>query len=177
MAYIKISDPNIIDLAAWHQVINVINQHSDSITSITNNFGAQGTGQTSWNGDVNIAHEYDPGSQKIVFGRERLWVAGDTPTAKADGENTMLYGNISFVDSVSGSSVFKARPMVTTTLQFGYGDLGASIPSTDSSAVVTIHNLDADGFSFRIKDANSKPSSLVALSGSFYLNWIAIGPK
>ena len=38
MAYIKISDPNIIDLSAWHQVINVVNQHSDSITAITNNF-------------------------------------------------------------------------------------------------------------------------------------------
>lgn len=177
MAYIKISDPNIIDLAAWHQVINVVNQHSDSITSITNKFGTSGTGETSWNGDVNIAQQYDPGSQKIIFGREKLFVSGDTPTGKANSENTMLYGDINFVDSVSGTSVFSARPMVTATMQFGYGDLGADIPSTNSSIVVTIHNLDKDGFSFRVKDANSKPGTLVALTGFFYLNWIAIGPK
>ena len=40
MSYVKISDPAVIDLAAWHQVISVVNQHSDTITAITNNFGA-----------------------------------------------------------------------------------------------------------------------------------------
>jgi hypothetical protein len=174
MAYIKISDPNIIDLAAWHQVINVINQHSDSITSITNNFGAQGTGTTDWNGENNIAHEYDPGSQKIIFGREKIVVAD---AYKANTDANMLYGYINFVDDVSGTSVFKQRPMVTATIQFGYGEVGSAIPDTDSSAVVTIYNLDADGFNFRIKDAKSKSTATVALTGTFYLNWIAIGPK
>jgi hypothetical protein len=174
MAYIKISDPNIIDLAAWHQVINVVNQHSDSITSITNNFGAQGTGTTQWNSDNNISHQFDPGSQKIVFGREKIVVAD---TGHSSGETTLLYGDVSFVDTNSGSTVFTSRPIITATIQFGYGSLGSSTPSTDSSVVVTIHNLDADGFSYRIKDANSKPTATVALTGTFYLNWMAIGPK
>ena len=52
MPYVKISDPNIIDLAAWHQVINVINQHSDTLSAITNNFGIQGTTVTDWNGET-----------------------------------------------------------------------------------------------------------------------------
>lgn len=174
MAYIKISDPNIIDLAAWQQVINVINQHSDSITAITNNFGAQGLGTTDWNGENNIAHEYDPGSQKIVFGRERIVVAD---AYKASTDASMLYGYINFVDDTSGSSVFKSKPMVTATMQFSYGEVGSSIADTDSSAVVTIYNLDADGFNFRIKDAKSKSTATVPLSGIIYLNWIAIGPK
>ena len=174
MAYIKISDPNIIDLAAWHQVINVVNQHSDSITSITNNFGAQGTGTTDWNGENNIAHEYDPGSQKIIFGRQRIVVAD---TAHPTGESTLLYGDVTFINADSGSSIFKSKLMVTATIQFSYGAMGSNTPSTDSSAVVTIHNLDADGFSYRIKDANSKPGATVALTGTFYLNWMAIGPK
>ena len=29
MSYIKISDPAIMDLAGIHQIINVVNQHSD----------------------------------------------------------------------------------------------------------------------------------------------------
>ena len=40
MPYVKISDPSIIDLAAWHNVITVVNQHDDLLTAITNNYGA-----------------------------------------------------------------------------------------------------------------------------------------
>jgi hypothetical protein len=72
MPYIKISDPNIIDLSSWHQVINVVNQHSDSITAITNNFGAQGTGTTDWDSSADYAHEFDAGSQKIIYGRTKV---------------------------------------------------------------------------------------------------------
>ena len=46
MAYVKISDPNIIDIAAWQQMVNVVNQHTDSITAITNNFNGVGSTAT-----------------------------------------------------------------------------------------------------------------------------------
>ena len=73
MPYVKISDPNIIDLAAWNQLINVVNQHSDSINSITNNFGTTGTGSIDWNADnAYAAREFTAGSEKIVYGRIKI---------------------------------------------------------------------------------------------------------
>ena len=86
MAYVKISDPNIIDLAAWHQLINVVNQHSDSITAITNNFGT--AGNVDWTSSA-YSHQYDPGSQAIIFGRATS-TSSDTPSSN------IYYNTISY---------------------------------------------------------------------------------
>ena len=175
MSYIKISDPNIIDLAAWHQVINVINQHSDSITAITNNFGAQGTGVTSWDGDADIFHQYDPGSQKILYGRTRVDVV-DTPGYTAAAHTTdkdIFYGDIVFKDDASGTTSFNGRPIVTATVQFG----NETISRTDAGIVCTTYNQQATGFSYRVRDAKSDVGSVIELAGHFYINWMAIGPK
>ena len=104
MAYIKISDPNVIDLAAWQQVINVVNQHSDSITAITNNFGIQGTGETNWNGESDLSHEYDPGSQKIVYGKNKFDPTSSqiTSTLASNNVKYVYYGSVVFADEVSG---------------------------------------------------------------------------
>jgi hypothetical protein len=174
MPYIKISDPNIIDLAAWHQVINVVNQHSDSISSITNNFGIKGAGATAFNTSDDYAHEFDQGSQKIIFGRYKVNTTGEDKDSSTAGDD-MFYGRINFVDDNSGTASFSAKPVVTTTVQYGYGDV---VPAaTGSSIVCTTYNLDAEGFNFRVKDANSKVSSVVKLTGFFYINWTAVGPK
>jgi hypothetical protein len=78
MPYVKISDPNTIDLASWQQVVNVVNQHSDSINAITNNFGAQNPVQPNLDGTEDFAYEYDPNSQKLIYGRtliDATWTA------------------------------------------------------------------------------------------------------
>lgn len=174
MPYIKISDPNIIDLAAWHQVINVVNQHSDSISSITNNFGIQGAGPTNFNASDDFAHEFDQGSQKLIFGRYKVNTTGDDKDSSADNDDR-FFGRINFVDSNSGTGSFSAKPIVTATVQYGYGDV--TPPATGSSIVCTIYNLDLDGFNFRVKDARSTVSNVVKLTGHFYINWTAVGPK
>jgi hypothetical protein len=115
MPYIKISDPNIIDLAAWHQVINVINQHSDSITAITNNFGAQGTGAADWNSSKDVASEFDPGSQRIVYGRTKV----DSTLMDGTTGDHMMYLKVDIVDPVTGTKAFSANPIVTATAVFG----------------------------------------------------------
>jgi hypothetical protein len=177
MPYIKISDPNIIDLAAWHQVINVINQHSDSLTAITNNFGAQGSGTTSWNGANDIKHQYDSGSQKIIYGRTK--VSNDLTNASTG--NHMLYLTINLEDSVSGTAPFAAKPIITTTASFGSDD-----PTPDSSGgrenvICTISAITEESFILRIVNARSTKTNPVPLFTSdtqyFYINWIAIGPK
>jgi hypothetical protein len=168
MPYIKISDPNIIDLSSWHQVINVVNQHSDSITAITNNFGAQGTGYTDWNSSTDYAHEFDAGSQKIIYGRTKITFS----TLDVIGDTYFLTGEIPFSNTTSGTSAFNATPVVTATLQAGYTGNNA----TDSNAVLSIYHLTKDSFYCRI--ANTRfASSVPTLSGSIYVNWIAVGPK
>lgn len=175
MPYIKISDPNIIDLAAWHQVINVVNQHSDSITSITNNFGIQGSGSTDFNTSDDFAHEVDPGSQKVIFGRYKVNTAGTAPDSSTTGKD-IFFGDISFIDGTSGTAAFSAKPIVTATVQFGYADVNP-VPDTDASIVCTTYNIGLDGFNFRVRDARSSEENPIPLTGHFYINWIAIGPK
>jgi hypothetical protein len=169
MPYVKISDPNIIDLAAWHQVINVINQHSDSINSITNNFGTTGTGSIDWNADADGVHEFTPGSEKILYGKTRVDFSGSNK-ASSNPNDEIFYGDISFGDHVSGTTVFSAKPIITATIQFG----NTSFFSTDSNIVFNIWNVTQDQFSFRLSRGTDNPDPL---TGHCYINWQAIGPK
>ena len=167
MPYVKISDPNIIDLAAWHQLINVINQHSDSINTITNNFGTTGTGTPDWNAEDAVGHEYTPGSEKILYGRTKVYFTGDN-AALVNGN--IYHGTIDYGDNVTGATSFSARPIVTATIQFGNTDFSSS----DHDIVLTVYNVNKDTFSFRLNRANTSPA---ALTGACYINWQAIGPK
>ena len=173
MPYVKISDPNIIDLAAWHQLINVVNQHSDSINSITNNFGTTGTGTIDWNADnAYAAHEFSAGSEKIVYGRIKI----DTDTASSNTGDQIFYGDVDFGDNVSGATTFSAKPIIVGTVQFGHTSFSA-LGTTDHNIILNIFNVTKDTFSFRVTRANSSTAHPLPLEGYFYLNWQAIGPK
>jgi len=176
MPYIKISDPNIIDLAAWHQVINVINQHSDSLTAITNNFGAQGSGSTDWNGANDIAHQYDSGSQKIIYGRTRV----DSSMGSVSNDH-MMYLTIDLVDNVSGTTTFSAKPIITATASFGSQDDPPPTSGGRENVICTISAIKDDSFIVRLVNARSTTGNPVPLftttSQYFYVNWMAIGPK
>ena len=167
MPYVKISDPNIIDLAAWHQLINVVNQHSDSITTMTNNFGIKGTGTPDWNSEDAVGHEYNPGSEKILYGRTKVFFTGDTAALST---GNIYHGDIDYGDNVTGATSFSARPVVVATIQFGNTDFSSS----DHDIVLNIYNVTRDQFSFRVNRANASPT---ALTGACYINWQAIGPK
>lgn len=174
MPYVKISDPNVIDLAAWHQVINVVNQHSDSISSITNNLGGESADPVDWNGANNFVNEFDPGSQKILYGRTKLDTAQLSST---ESDDQIFYGDIEF--PVNGQTKFAARPIVTATIQFGHSNIGA-LDDTNYDVIFNIFAVTDTKFSFRITRAISKPTGTnppAPLSGYFYLNWVATGPK
>lgn len=177
MPYIKISDPNIIDLAAWHQVINVVNQHSDSITTITNNFGAEGTGYTDWNGELDVAQQYDPGSQKILFGRYRL---NTTSASFTPANKHMYYATIPMVDTSTGTSSFSAKPIITVTAQFG--STATPPPTSNANIACTVIKVEVDKFVVRVVDTRSYETTaqggpVKPLTGYFNISWMAIGPK
>ena len=68
MAYVKISDPNIIDLSAIHNIINVINQHSDTLNNLTGNYGANASPVVQWSSSE-LQHLFDTTTQMIEYGR------------------------------------------------------------------------------------------------------------
>lgn len=174
MPYVKISDPNVIDLAAWHQVINVVNQHSDSLSSITNNLGGDSPEPVDWNGANDYVHEFDPGAQKILYGRSKIDIE-DLTSTEPDGQ--IFYGDIDF--TANNNFAFKGRPIVTATIQFGHSTIGA-LDDTNHNVIFNIFAVTDSKFSYRVTRAISEPDGVNPpdpLTGYFYLNWVATGPK
>ena len=163
MTYIKISDPSIIDLSAWQQVINVVNQHSDSITAITNNFGAGGATDYTV---PDVVHIYDQGSQSILYGK----TTGAASSANLSGG--AYYGTVTFANVTHGFNSFSNPPIVTATIQ-------NSSVSTNDDMVISIYGVTPVQFSYKVyRTRQGINSTNVALpSGTFYINWMAIGPK
>lgn len=174
MPFVKISDPNIIDLAAWQQVINVVNQHTDSINAITNNFGVKASAGATvdWNGDNDVVHEFNPGTEKILYGRFKIDVA--TANAPAEYEDQLIHGTIEFVDD--GTTVFSGRPIITATIQFGHSTIN-NLQDKNYNAIVHIFAVTAEKFEYRISRAIINETNPDELTGSFYISWQAIGPK
>jgi NADP-dependent 3-hydroxy acid dehydrogenase YdfG len=148
MPYVQISDPNIIDLASWHQVINVVNQHSDAIAALTNNFGL------SWSPDYDgddWSSAFDFGSQIIVYGRSRV--------------NGTVDNTTTISQTINFTQPFSAKPVVTATVYTGtesrYDAVATTMDQTTSSFTLRVTNLPAT----------------VTVDTYVTVNWIAIGPK
>lgn len=185
MPYIKISDPNIIDLSAWHQVINVINQHSDTLSAITNNYGLLATGTTEWNGETEIYEEFNPGSQKMLYGRITINTTGDNKDPQLE-TNKMFYQEIDFDNgATTGVAAFSAKPIVVVTASIA----GSSeMTARNAGLVCTVTETNPESFTVRIIKARELPGNASTEgtnssvdnprpSRTFYINWIAIGPK
>jgi hypothetical protein len=167
MPYIKITDPGIIDISAWHQVINVVNQHSDSITAITNNFGAQGSGVVDWNA-TDYAHEFNSGNQKIIYGR------ASSAAGTYDSATAILYGTVNLIDTISGTTAFSQTPIVTATAYSG--NTSGSVSPANDDVIVSVYNITTSSFKYRLFRAKSNTST-APISGTVFINWMALGPK
>jgi len=176
MPYVKISDPQVIDLAAWHQVINVVNQHSDSISSITNNLGGSLPEVIDFNGENDFVNSFDPGAQKILYGRTKL----DSDVMSSISYDQIYYGTIDFAEN--GQSVFGARPIITASIQFGHADITA-LDDKHYDFIFNIFAVTPERFSFRVNRAIATPNETNSakrastIDAKFYLNWSATGPK
>ena len=165
MSYVKISDPNIIDIAAWQQVINVVNEHSDSITAITNNFNGIGSSSTDWTA-ATFSHVWDPGSQAIVYGKIKVDTSTLTPVSH------VYWGTGDFSDAnISSVFQFSSIPVVTATLYSGHASSG-DVSVVNHSCNVSIYDITTAGFKWRISSASSTDPT-----GTLYIMWTAIGPR
>jgi hypothetical protein len=154
MAYVKISDPAVIDLAAWHQLITVINQHSDTIAALSNNFGMAWS-PVYTDDDTNWASPFDFGSSMIQFGRAKI------VKDSANVTNGVYYEDVLFTNSFSSNPVVVATPYQT----------GTNVES-NTDTVVTTFNLTTEGFTYRFSDSTGH-----SFNTQTYINWVAIGPK
>ena len=133
MAYVQISDPVIIDLAAWHQIINVVNQHSDSIAALSNNFGM------AWSpipdGD-NWSSPFDFGSSMIQFGRIKIATLASPP-------------DLNYFELVDFPNNFSSKPVVVATIYSAHAGNQDGIVSikeiTNNNFVINVQNLTNNG--------------------------------
>jgi hypothetical protein len=178
MPYVKISDPQVIDLAAWHQVLNVVNQHSDSISSITNNMGGATPELIDFNGENNFVNIFDPGAQKMLYGRQKL----NTDSMNSISYDQIYWDTIDFAEN--GQTNFGAKPIVNATIQFGKTSI-STMGDANYDLIFNIFAVTPNGFSFRINRAiaepnetnSSKRTDKIPANTTLYLNWSATGPK
>ena len=155
MPYIKISDPLVIDISAWHQVVNVVNQHSDTLNVLTNSTGVV-SGTTNFNAEE-LTHQFDMASQKIMYGRAKI------TSDQAGNNGTLWYGEVTFT--------FRTTPIVTATAFSG--NTSGAVSASNDDVIVSVYNVSASGFKYRVYRAGSTK----APTGTVYINWIAIGQQ
>jgi len=156
---VEITNPNIIDLAAWQQVVNEINYVSDRVDNLITNYGAGSSGDKEWAGFSTTTHEFNLGTQKIITGRYRFVHTDE------EFDGNLFYGPISY------GTAFSSKPIITATIEYSNPALPKNPANTN--VVLAIYDADTSGFSYRMINAGSSTK----LAGTFYINWMAIGPR
>ena len=168
MAYVKISDPKIIDLSTVHQIINVVNQHSDNLTALTNNFGANYAGSQGTTNAETTSYQFDISSQQIFYGETEFKFDNNNLNSKWISSPT---GGQHFQISVTFPGQFTVAPSVTATMQTS-GDTGSSLFANMN---VWVSHISTSGFRLNVRSLNQ--NTQWGSSGSIWADWIAIGPK
>lgn len=165
MAYVKISDPKIIDLSTIHQIINVVNQHSDNITALTSNFGSTFSGSTATSLNGTTSYQFDISSQQIMYGKSE--VTADS-SSWHNVSSTMTYYSIpvTFV-----GTPFSTAPIVTANI-----NISSTTDPKKSSITHWVGNITPTSFTFYLRSVGNNTDWLTG-DTKFYFNWMAIGPK
>jgi hypothetical protein len=164
MAYIKISDPKIIDLPTIHQIINVVNQHSDNISALTNNFGSILSGATT--SGATTMYQYDMSSQQILYGVTKF--TANSAWSQTNNEYTVP---VSFVLPFGVVPIVTTSVSLTQTSTTAYQNL-ITKTYADSSKPTSIVNIVLKNPSLA-----AKSTGFLTGSANINVNWIAIGHK
>jgi hypothetical protein len=176
MAYVKISDPKIIDLPTIHQIVNVVNQHSDNISAITNNFGSVYSNVPTTSGGTTQGL-YDISSQQIYYGY--------TTINAANADSVPVSPNFEYLKSVTFNSSFTTAPVVVASIS----TVGTTTPLVQD-LVVDVRAVNQTTFLLALRHTGSNATSqkagaaiygangvFLGNSTSVKINWIAIGHK
>ena len=175
MAYVKISDPNIIDLNAIHNIINVVNQHSDTLNTLTNNFGANNN--TSSSADYAAAatrHLFDSANQMVLYGRD-YFDSTSTGHASTNPTGRIYYKTINFSEGGTTLPPFTtAAPLVYLTVHTG-NTSSSAYSTTFADCIAHVYNITSTSFNVRLFFNNT--ATTITGAQKIYINWMAIGPK
>ena len=162
MAYVKISDPAIMDLAGIQQIINVVNQHSDYLNVLINKLGINNV--PDWDAD-DWAAVNDAANTAIAFGQI---------TISSTDLDTTPGGKKFYARSPEGgygSAVsFSKPPRVIATV-----DNTGKSSNTQLDFIVSVQDVTTEGFTARVMRAGAQNKE--TLDSSIRVNWIAIGPR
>jgi hypothetical protein len=159
MAYIKISDPKIIDLPTIHQIINVVNQHSDNISAISNNFG--GIYNSNLSSGSTVEHAFDFSSQQIMYGQTAI-TGGASGIALSSGIYTATVPLL--------GQTFSTTPIVIANYSVTSGS-----PALYSEIIVNTTNISTDSFKISLHRVGHTDAWLS--TNTVNVNWVALGSK
>lgn len=162
MAYVKISDPAIMDLAGIQQIINVVNQHSEYLNVLINKLNLNNA--PSWDSDDFDALN-DLATTTIAFGKRKIRdndedETGGTPSKK------FYARSVTFGSGVS----FSQPPRIIATV-----DNSEHSYNTQLDFIVSVHDVTSSGFTIRLMRAGAQGKQI--LDNDILVNWIAIGPR
>jgi len=162
MAYIKISDPAIVDLSAIQQIISVVNNHSDYLNALINKFGA--TYDTDWNSD-DFQANFDIATSNIIYGKVTI-----TPEDSVGSGSSKYYAKEFTFDT---GITFATTPNVILTHNNTDGTQGGQL-----DIVVSLHNCTTSGFTARAyRSRTSGTPDAKTISGNVEINFIAFGRR
>jgi hypothetical protein len=163
MSYIKVSDPAIMDLAGMHQIINVVNQHSDYLNVLINKFG--NNYQPVWVDD-NVVATHDIATQQIIYGKATITATSKTDSSIYNSGGKFYYKTVSFVNGVT----FSSPPFIIATVNVP----GSGTSTQNADFIVTTYSTTNSGFGLRAKRSGS---TATYDGSSIVINWVAIGPR
>lgn len=164
MAYVKISDPKIIDLSTIHQIVNVVNQHSDNITALTNNFGSTYSGSSGTVSGNSTEYQYDISSQQIIYGKTKI--EAGVASWITSGSSGYYSIPVTFI-----GQPFSANPIVVANLMFS-----STSNANLLNSIVWVGSVTTSSFNIYIRSIGNNTSGWLSTSTP-YVNWTAIGPK
>lgn len=134
MAYVKISDPAIVDLATMQQIISVVNNHTEYLNALVNKFGA--TYNPDWTAD-DVQANFDIATSSVIYGKASLSPDDDDTTP---GGTKYYHKAVTFDTGIS----FAEIPNVILTHNNTDGDVHGQL-----DVVVSLHNCTTTGFTLR----------------------------
>jgi len=158
MAYVKISDPAIVDLGTMQQIISVVNNHTEYLNSIVNRFGATNAPDFTL---PDVQANFDIATSSIIYGKAALTPDDDATTS---GGTKYYRKTVTFDTGIAFSSI----PNVILTHNNTDGDVDGQL-----DVIVSLHNCSTTGFTLRA----FRPGENKDIISDIEVNFIAFGRR
>lgn len=158
MAYVKISDPAIVDLGTMQQIISVVNNHTEYLNALVNKFGATYT--PDWTAS-DVQANFDIATSSVIYGKASLTPDDDDTTP---GGTKYYHKPVTFDTGIS----FAEIPNVILTHNNTDGDVHGQL-----DVIVSLHNCTTTGFTLRAY----RPGTNKDIVSDIEVNFIAFGRR